>query len=552
MVIEKLGRYEIVSVIGKGAMGLVYRAVDPLIDRIVAVKTINLDLSKDELAQFEKRFQREVKSAGRLNHPNIVTVFDVGKSDGIAYMAMEFLEGQELRDMLDSGTVLPNDKIARIIAEVAEGLAYAHDHGVVHRDIKPSNIMILRNGLVKIMDFGVAHMPTGSRTMAGMVLGSPKYMSPEQVVGQTVDGRSDIFSLGVVLYETLTGHPPFAGDNISNIMYRILNENPSPPNFLNIGLPERFNDIVAKALAKRPEDRYQTAREMSKDLRALEKQILTASRSRRALDQQHKLEAAAGSIMPDVTVSMPEEDPASVMPRRKHALAATRWWHSRSFTYGLISATALTVAGLLVVGTMFDHNRQSEPLIVTHEAPKIAAGGHSAAVTAVAKTAQANPPASVASAPAPAVERMPIPAEEPAVPAPASIPLPQFTPLPDARQTPATAGLAFTPSGDSLESKLGERNRAKAKAERKKQLAQSSAAEDEVATAPNATVTFAITPWGEIFVDGRKEGVSPPLTEIRLKPGRHRIEIKNSTFPTYSNVVHLQSSGKLKIKHKFD
>lgn len=267
MKIDKLGRYEIEGELGHGAMGTVYKAVDPLIERIVAIKTINLDLSKEELAVFEERFYREAKSAGKLSHPNIVTIYDVGECDNIAYIAMEFLEGQSLREVLDSGTVLTLERIGELAAQVAEGLAYAQEHGIVHRDIKPANIVITKNGVAKITDFGIAHMPSGSRTMAGMVMGSPKYMSPEQVVGKQVDGRSDIFSLGVVLYEMLTGASPFDGDNISAIMYRILNEMPVAPHTLNPNIPEAFDWIVAKALAKHPDDRYQTAQELADDLR---------------------------------------------------------------------------------------------------------------------------------------------------------------------------------------------------------------------------------------------------------------------------------------------
>src|SRR5882757_6716326 len=181
MLLEQLGRYEIVGELGRGAMGVVYKARDPLIDRTVAIKTIDLDMSHEEPEAFERRFYREAKSAGRLNHANIVTIHDVGKSDGIAYIAMEFLLGQSLREILDSGVVLPPEKIADIAAQVADGLAYAHDNGIVHRDIKPPNIMVLGSGLVKITDFGIAVLPAGSRTLAGAVFGSPKYMSPEQV-----------------------------------------------------------------------------------------------------------------------------------------------------------------------------------------------------------------------------------------------------------------------------------------------------------------------------------------------------------------------------------
>lgn len=267
--ISQLGRYEIVGELGQGAMGIVYKAKDPLIDRIVAIKTISLNLAMDEKEEYEARFYQEAKAAGRLSHPNIVTVFDVGKSGDIAYIAMEFLEGRELRDILNDNNRLPVDQVLDIVVQVALGLAYAHEHGIVHRDVKPSNIMVVRDGHAKITDFGIARMASASvRTQTGMVLGSPKYMSPEQVMGKLTDQRSDIFSLGVMLYEMLVGQAPFAGENVNAIMYQIMNTVPPPPSASNPAVPGMLNFIVAKALAKKLDDRYQNAKEFANDLRA--------------------------------------------------------------------------------------------------------------------------------------------------------------------------------------------------------------------------------------------------------------------------------------------
>jgi serine/threonine-protein kinase len=266
--ISQLGRYEVIGELGQGAMGVVYKARDPLIDRVVAIKTINLGLATDEKEEYEGRFYQEAKAAGRLNHPNIVTIYDVGKSGDVAYIAMEFLEGRELRDVLKEGTLLPVEQVLNIVAQVALGLAYAHEHDIIHRDVKPSNIMVIRDGHVKITDFGIARMASSSvRTQTGMVLGSPKYMSPEQVMGKTIDQRSDIFSLGVMLYEMLTGQAPFDGENVNAIMYQTLNAVTPPPSTLNSSVPEMVNFIVAKALAKGVEDRYQNAKDFADDLR---------------------------------------------------------------------------------------------------------------------------------------------------------------------------------------------------------------------------------------------------------------------------------------------
>jgi len=267
--ISQLGRYEVLGELGQGAMGIVYKAKDPLIDRVVAIKTINLGLALDEKEEYEERFYQEAKAAGRMNHPNIVTIYDVGRTGEVAYIAMELLQGRELRDIMNESGLLPVDQVLDIVAQVASGLSYAHEHGIVHRDVKPSNIMVIRDGQVKITDFGIARMSSSSvRTQTGMVLGSPKYMSPEQVMGKALDQRSDVFSLGVMLYEMLTGQTPFKGENVNAIMYQTLNAVPAPPNALNSSVPEMVNFIVAKALAKMVGDRYQDAKDLAADLRA--------------------------------------------------------------------------------------------------------------------------------------------------------------------------------------------------------------------------------------------------------------------------------------------
>jgi serine/threonine protein kinase len=272
--ISTLGRYKIISEIGQGAMGVVYKAVDPIIDRTVAIKTINLNLSRQELEEYEARFQQEIKAAGRLNHPNIVTIYDVGKTESVAYMAMEFLEGQELKDIIASGKLMAADAVVDIIAQVADGLWFAHQQNIVHRDVKPSNIMVLRGGIAKITDFGIARLPNSAvKTMTGLILGSPRYMSPEQVIGKTIDNRSDIFSLGVVLYEALTGVAPFDGDNVNAIMYATVNTTPAAPSQHARAVPAMLDLIVAKAMAKTLDDRYQSVKELADDLREVRRQM---------------------------------------------------------------------------------------------------------------------------------------------------------------------------------------------------------------------------------------------------------------------------------------
>ncbi|HXF65874.1 MAG TPA: serine/threonine-protein kinase [Burkholderiales bacterium] len=268
MAVKKFGRYEIVSQLGRGAMGTVYKALDPAIERTVAIKTLNPDLPDESLPEVKARFLREAKSAGRLNHPNVVIIYDVGEADGVAYIAMEYLEGQSLRQLLDSG-VPPLERTTDIVAQIADALTYAQRFHIVHRDIKPANIMLLPSGLAKLTDFGVAYMPSSSMTQTGSVLGSPKYMSPEQVLGLPVDGRADIFSLGVVLFEMLTRRTPFELPDITvySLMQRICTEPAPRVTELNPEIPPAFDVILQRALAKRPEERYQNAADFARDLR---------------------------------------------------------------------------------------------------------------------------------------------------------------------------------------------------------------------------------------------------------------------------------------------
>ena len=491
----RIGRYEVVSALGQGAMGAVYKAVDPLIERTVAIKTIGLQLSKAERAEFEERFYREAKSAGRLNHANIVTIYDVGETEDIAYIAMEYVEGKSLRELLDSGVVLPTELIVRIAGRVANALHYAHENHVVHRDIKPANIMITSNRDVKIMDFGIAQIPTGSRTQLGTVLGSPKYMAPEQVTGQPTDGRTDIFALGVVLYEMLTGATPFNGDNLSAIMYQVLNLDPAPPSTVNPRVPPAFDRIVRRALAKRPEDRYRTAREFARDLKQLGGAPAEAA---------HRLPARArpansptdGAAMDEPTTVLLQPGRARARPvdtatdarREKPARGRRRLvW---------VALPLAVVAGLAVVawGPGREHAPAPAPAPLT-AAPAPAERVAAAPVKSAAETAV-------------------MPDVVPAV-APESVP-------PAARQPARSAGT----------------------------VAQSAPAPRPAAPA-KATLVVAVAPWGEVYVDGRSAGVSPPLTVLEIAAGRHDVEIRNPAFAAHRETVNLKAGQTLKLRHKF-
>lgn len=464
MSLEQLGRFKITGVLGRGAMGTVYRAHDPLIDRTVAIKTVAwAGLSPEEAAAFEERFYLEAKSAGRLNHPNIVTIHDVGRTDDVAYIAMEYLNGRTLREILDSGVVLPIERSAEIAAQIADGLAFAHENGVVHRDIKPANIMVFDNGTVKIADFGVATMPSTSNTVAGTAFGSPKYMSPEQVTGKKADGRSDIFSLGAVLYEMLVGRPAFTGDDLNAVLYQVLNSAPPLPSSFNNSLPHGFDRIVARAMAKDPLKRYQNANEMAADLRKY-RRVAKMAQKKLLAERAAPPEAGPG----DATMLVPIV-PGGGKPSSGRGAPALR--------YGLPALALALLAVWLMLGPV---------------------------------------------------------EQEAAAPAPVAL-------------SPKEQEPALPPAGTDTEAAVAPKEIAPPPP---------NAEPAQAASVPPASsegrVRLAIAPWGEVYVDGKVAGVSPPLNELRLPAGKHSIEIRNGTFAPYRQNVDLAPDASLRIKHKFE
>ncbi len=472
---QRIGRYEIRRTLGQGAMGVVYEALDPLIERVVAIKTISLNFSNEERQSFQSRFFREAKSAGRLNHPNIVTVYDVGEADDVAYIAMEFLTGQTLRDLLDSGVVIPMSTARNIASRLAHALDYAHENGVVHRDIKPANIMVAADRSVKLMDFGIAQLPTGSQTIHGTVLGSPKYMAPEQVAGHVADGRSDVFSLGVVLYELLTGQVPFNADNLSAIMYKIVHDEALPPRRVNARVPAAFDAIVARAMAKDPQARFQRAEDFAAALEAVDVGaatlgIATASMAPRESEEHDAtvillpLDApAAASAAAPAARSVPSlavDNKQTPVPRDQ----------SRLYLWLLQGGSMLGVIAIFLWAGFGNSD------------PKIASN---VTTTTFEKTTR---PASVAQ---------------------------------DGTSVTATSTL---PAASST---------------------------SDASNAP-VSVSLAIYPWGEVWVNGKSVGVSPPLNEVKLQPGSHTVEIRNESRPPYSETFSLEAGNNTKkIRHRF-
>ncbi|MBI5255979.1 MAG: serine/threonine protein kinase, partial [Burkholderiales bacterium] len=264
----RLGKYEIRRELGKGSMGVVYEAFDPFIERRVAIKIIRQDqLGPSQTADLLARLKREAQAAGRLNHPGIVAIYDYGEDStlggsGVAYITMELIDGRELKDSFDENRHFSQQEVVRIMGEVLSALQHAHERGVTHRDIKPSNVILLRNGHVKVADFGVARLDTSELTQAGTMIGTPMYMSPEQILGLPVDGRSDLFACGVMLYQFLTGEKPFTG-SITTVMQKVLHQEPVPATQLNADLSPAWDAVLRQALAKKPEDRFPSAAAMA-------------------------------------------------------------------------------------------------------------------------------------------------------------------------------------------------------------------------------------------------------------------------------------------------
>lgn len=497
----RLGRYELLGELGRGAMGVVYRARDPIIDRIVALKTIHSGRSGEAAASFTERFFQEARSAGRLSHPNIVTIFDAGEAGGQAYIAMEFLEGTGLREMLDEHAPLPVGRAVEIAGQVARGLAYAHEHGVVHRDVKPANIIVLRNRRPKITDFGIARLGEAD-VLAGSRAGSPKYMSPEQIRGEgNLDGRSDLFSLGAVLYEMLTGRQPFNGGDVVSIMRSVLETTPEPPSAFNPRVPPELDAVVLRMLAKRPDERHPSARWLFRELRQLEDLL-----------EKEPVAPAPRTEPPPRPVSF--DDPTLVMDGA-HPLAEAEAAPARASrkTLPLVAAAAAVVIAIAVAFAVL---RDKPP--PTETAREVAPPAPIVAATP--------PPAEEPPAPAPVVAAAP---PEPPKPAPPPKARPRAAKKPP-EPAPAPAVAPAPPPVEVV------------------------AAPPQPAPPPppqTGKVVLAVSPWGDVYIDGKWRGVTPPLAELELPPGRHRIEIRNSSQLPYHTFVDVQAGDTQRIRHTF-
>ena len=463
-----IGRFQVKDEIGRGSNGVVYSAHDPVLGREVAIKALPLTSSGEHREQVESGFLNEARAAGRLNHPHIVTIFDAGKSGELAYIAMERLHGRDLHDVLASGQPMALRQIASLMARVADAVHYAHKRGLIHRDIKPSNIFLLRDGKPKVLDFGVAMTLAGdAANQRRQLIGTPNYMSPEQALGRVIDNRSDIFSIGSILYELIGGRRAFDGANIEETLAQVIADLPTPLEQLRPDTPAPLLAVVRRALSKDIEQRYQSAGELRNDLAAY----------------------AGGA-----TIALAARGPAT---RGRDLRRQLRTPRMRLMLAGLAAVSAIGIGALVTrepesVAPARSQVAATTPIQVPVQ-PVVPPSAGSAVGTAT--------PADVAGSGTPA-------ASNGAMTAPAK------TRAADPRRARTDGAASLPASGDGF-------------------------------------VALAVSPWGEVVVNGDSRGVSPPLTRLTLPPGVHAVEIRNGAAPPMRARVEVRPGQTVALQHRF-
>jgi eukaryotic-like serine/threonine-protein kinase len=485
----RIGRFVYEREIGKGSVGIVYLFRDPLIGRKVAIKVLNPQLQANQRQLFENQFIQEARAAGRLNHPNIVTVYDADKTGDLLFIVMEYLEGKELLEMLNEGHQFSYKQIADMVARIANALDYAHENGVIHRDIKPANIFISGTSTPKVLDFGIA---SASRQLADLdatlghdplserrLLGTPNYMSPEQTKSEELDARTDIFSLGVVLYQLLCGQMPFKANDVPGLLHAIAHDAAIPPHEIRADVPLRLARIAAKALAKKPSERYQRAADMARDLnRFLEKE-----RTERIIAKIQNPDQSKADLTQLATPNKPGNAPKmSALAQRK-----------------AMQMLGLGLALILIVWLF---------VIVSSQKPPIAPDAQKTVVASPALASPESQPTSVLPNPVPAEEATSLKANE-------------------HEETPViVAKHVSKPKPAPILAKV------------------------EAPVLKTGSVSIAVSPWGEVFIDGQSKGVAPPLNRVSLSVGNHRIEIKNGD-DSYAVNIDVNSEKEAKVGHRF-
>jgi eukaryotic-like serine/threonine-protein kinase len=515
-----IGRYALKGLLGQGGLGQVHEAWDPLLSRNVAIKSLQFNIDAGTRDALDGLFLNEARASARLSHPNIVTVHDAGLSEHGVYIAMERLHGCDVRQRLAAGWRPTPIEAAQLVRRVADALAYAHTSGVVHCDIKPANIFLSKRDRPKVLDFGIARVTRNKALMAsgalldGAVAGSPHYLSPEQLQGGTVDARTDIHALGVVLYELLTLRKAFDGSNLLQITAAALASDPKPAHELREGVPKTLSAIAAKAMARDPSQRYTSAAEMAHELRRWA--------DRHAREESAKAQARSGgktAVGPDSS-------------RETSRAARSSGGRSRTMVLGLAVASALVLGGMWALALTLQAPKQETPRRVADlrttavvSTPAVQAR-ESEASAAVAPKAVLTQPLEIIEPPLPRRE----PVKEAALPVPAAATV--------AADKPAT-----TPVPASA------RNKTTAPANGAAREARSTAAANGVVA--TGAVQLAISPWGNVEIDGVAAGTTPPLARMTLPEGTHTITVRNAEFPPFVTTVQVAADKTVTVRHRF-
>lgn len=536
--IGHVGRYALKYCIGEGGLGTVYAAHDPLLSRLIAIKTMQVNLPEQDREQFNALFLNEAKAAGSLSHPHIVTVHDAGAGGQGAYMAMELLRGKDLRQLLAVGWRPTPQQAALIVRRVADALSYAHHKGVIHRDIKPANIFMVGRTQPRVLDFGIARIrqaesqaSDGLSRFSEVVGGSPYYMAPEQVKREPVDRRVDVYALGVVLYELLTGRRPFSGNDVEEIADAVLTKPVRPAHESNPEVPRALSDIAMRAMARDLVQRTRSARTLSQELREwLDGQAEEAG--------QAKAAATAKSSKADKAPKAAKASAAKTAPVDASAGANAAPARSGVYVAGGLAALAL-LAGIGWVGYQQSQKGPSPLGVAKPDAnspPAVAQAPVHASQTAQAAQTTLPVPVAASAVAAPVVEAAapsapvavtsvaPVVAAVPVLP-----PTIQLKPIAPAPVQTVSASVSATPAAP----------------------VKSMAVTNDVKTLPSGMVKLEVSPWGRVFVGKKAMGVTPPMTQLSLPQGKHVITIRNDDAPAYTQTVEVKAGQSVTLSHSF-
>lgn len=545
-----IGRYALKYPIGEGGLGTVYAAHDPLLSRLIAIKTLNLEIDESERHAFNQLFLNEARAAAALSHPHIVTVHDAGVSDHGAYIAMELLKGRDLRQLRQEGWRPTHVQAALIVRRVADALAYAHSKGVIHLDIKPANIFMVGRTQPKVLDFGIARLAHRHDAAAheGFVAGSPHYMAPEQVREQPVDRRTDVFALGVVLYELLTDQKPFVGQTLSEITRAVLEVDPPLAHLVHPGVPKPLAEIAQRAMHKDPDARYRSARSLARDLRHWLDEHAQAN--------EPTEDAAAKAAPPPVRRSglLGWAAVAGLALAVSTVLWTTLGRGGDGAASARLEPRQGAVAGGLVGGApsaVGAAPTAAGPQVDGPAVPGLKAPGNTPGVAAGPAVA---PPALPSTASGAAAAATPPVSDGPAAPAPQA---PVAAAPAIATPGPAVAAGGPAPVGGAAASRTREPRAANGERARPapREAGRTNPGTATAAAAAGATafgeVRIAVTPWGEVEVDGASQGTAPPLSVLRLPEGRHQIVIRNADFPPHATSVVVRAGEPVIVRHRF-